>query len=216
MSVENKDELANDIRLLSDQMMDRDADLRRRVRDLVTRVLVRREIEPAQIRAVMNATLEGVGEGLRRRGDMAGSALKDAVGGLDEAVGRSVYALRMALEETRGEGRAFAETDVKITVEAVRELERDLLDTLKRAADHSQGWLKVELVNLRAHLQRTGTDTGTQVRSVLETLNNRLSAASAGSTRDARAAASETKERLAAVASGILRGLADAIDNQTR
>lgn len=208
MSMENKDELLESARALGAG----DGDLRERVRDLVTRALVQRQVEPQAIREVMQATVTGVGDGLRARGAQAGAALKDAVAGLDEAVGRSVYALRMALEEARGRGREFADGDVKATVDAVRELEQDLLETLKHAADRSQDWLRDEFDDVRAHLQRTGTDTGTHVRAVLESLNNRLAAAASGSGQDARATAGQTVERLSAVASGILRGLADAID----
>ena len=208
MSMENNDELLESARALGAS----EGDLRERVRDLVTRALVQRRVEPQVIRDVMQATVSGLGDGLRARGALAGAALKDAVAGLDDAVGRSVYALRMALEEARGQGREFTEGDIKATVDAVRELEQDLLETLKHAADRSQDWLRDELHDIRAHLQRTGTDTGAHVRAVLEAFNNRLSAAASGSGLDVRAAAGQTVERLSAVASGILRGLADAID----
>lgn len=212
MSMEINEELKNEALALTH----READLRERVRDLVLRALSAREADPAVLREVMSATVTGVGEGLRARGAEAGTALKDAVRGLDEALGRSVYALSMALDEARGQGREFAETDMKAARESVKALEHDLLDTLKVTADRSQGWLKDELNGLRAHLERTGTDTGVHVKAVLESLNNRLTSAAAGSGGDARVAAGQTAERLSAVASGILRGLADALDARSR
>jgi conjugal transfer/entry exclusion protein len=134
------------------------------------------------------------------------------VRGMDEAVGRSVYSVQMAMEEAWGMGHRFADTDVKDTVESVKDLEKDLLSMLKEASDKTQGWLKGEFADLGSHLARTGTDTGAQVREVMEKLNSRMGGIARGSGADAVATAEEARARFSAVASGILRGLADSLD----
>ena len=136
----------------------------------------------------------------------------EAVRGMDEAVGRSVYAVQLAVEEAWGKGHRFAESDVKETVDSVKGLEEDLLSTLKEASDKTQGWLKGEFADLGIHLARTGTDTGAQVRSVLHTLSSRMGGIASGSVADSVNTLQEAQGRLATVASGILRGLADSID----
>jgi hypothetical protein len=66
------------------------------------------------------------------------------------------------------------------------------------------------------HLARTGTDTGAQVRAVLETLNSRMGSIAVGSAAETMATVEEARGRLSAVASGILRGLADSIDSKRK
>ncbi len=208
MSIENKEEVAENVRASAD-----DAEqLREKVRALVMKALVDHQADPAAMREVMRDTLAGVGDGLVERGNQASAALREAVRGMDEAVGRSVYAVQMALEEAWGVGHRFAETDVKQTVDAVKDLEADLLSTIREAADKTQGWMKGEFADLGTHLARTGTDTGIQIRAVMEKLNSRVGGIAAGSMADTMATAQEAQNRLASVASGILRGLADSLD----
>lgn len=212
MTIENKEEIAESVRSATEE----DGELRGRVRSLVMKALVDHQTDPEAIRAVMRDTLAGVGDGLVARGNQASSALREAVTGMDEAVGRSVYAVQMAMEEAWGVGHRFAETDMKETVEAVKGLEDDLLGTLREASDRTQGWLKGGFADLGLHLARTGTDTGAQVRAVMETLNSRMASIAMGSRADSLAAAEQARGRLADVASGILRGLADSIDAQRK
>lgn len=208
MSIENKQEVAENVRASAD-----DAEqLREKVRALVMKALVDHQADPAAMREVMRDTLAGVGDGLVERGNQASSALREAVRGMDEAVGRSVYAVQMALEEAWGVGHRFAETDVKQTVDAVKNLEADLLSTIREAADKAQGWMKGEFADLGAHLARTGTDTGVQIRAVMEKLSSRMGGIAAGSMAETMTTAQVAQNRLASVASGILRGLADSLD----
>jgi hypothetical protein len=208
MSIENKQEIIESVRATAGD----EAELRERVRALVMKALVDHQTDPVAIREVMRDTLAGVGDGLVERGNQAGSALREAVRGMDEAVGRSVYSMRMAMEEAWGMGHRFAETDMKDTVDAVKDLEGDLLSTIREASDKTQGWLKGEFADLGVHLARTGTDTGMQVRAVMEKLSNRMGGIAVGTVAESQAAAAEARGRLATVASGILRGLVDSID----
>ena len=208
MSIENKEEVMIEVRTATEQ----GGDLAEQVRAIVTNALVARRVDVDSLRAVMSATVDGVGAGLAARGGEATDALRDAVRGLDQAVTRSVHALQLAMDEARGEGRHFSETELRETVDAVRSSEEELMRTLREASEKSQGWLKTSLTDLVDHMRRAGTDTGGQARAVLETLNNRLGATASGSGRDAAEAVSLSGRRLSEVASGILRGLADAID----
>jgi gas vesicle protein len=208
MSIENKQEVIESVRATADD----ETQLRERVRALVMKALVDHQTDPAAIREIMRDTLAGVGDGLVERGNQASGALREAVRGMDEAVGRSVYSVQMAMEEAWGMGHRFADTDVKDTVESVKDLEKDLLSMLKEASDKTQGWLKGEFADLGSHLARTGTDTGAQVREVMEKLNSRMGGIARGSGADAVATAEEARARFSAVASGILRGLADSLD----
>lgn len=208
MSMENN----QDVRLALADIGTGGTALKERVRALVLEAVLRRNADPKALRGVLKDAVAGVGDGLGRRGEVAAQAVQEAVEGLDEAIGKSVYALQMALEEAWGEGRRFAQQDLQDAADAVRGLEDDLLRTLKETADRAQGGMREELVRMTEHLRRTGTDTGGRVRDVLAVLQSRLGSAANGASTDAREAARTAASRLAEVASGILRGLADALD----
>lgn len=212
MSIENKQEVTESVRASAGDL----AQLRENVRGVVMKALVDHQADPTAMREIMRDTLAGVGDGLVERGNQASDAVREAVRGMDEAVGRSVYAVQMALEEAWSMGHRFAATDVKDTVDAVKDLESDLLSTIREAADKTQGWLRGEFTDLGTHLARTGTDTGTQVKAVMDKLNSRMAGIANGSMQETMAAAEEARGRLNAVASGILRGLADSLDAKNK
>jgi hypothetical protein len=192
-----------------------DEGLRERVRALVMRALVDRQADPDAVKGVLRSALAGIDGGLAQRGEVAGEAVREAVKGIDEAVARSVYAMQMALEEAWEQGREFSDTDAKEAIDSMQELEDDLLATLKNAADDTRGWMQGEFTALAAHLARTGTDTGVQVRDVMQRFNNRLASVVQGSGADVKTAANLSRSRFSEMTSGILRGLADALDART-
>ncbi len=209
-------EINHDVRESLGAAIETEGPLKERVRGLVLQAVLKREADPQALRQIMKDAVAGVGDGLAKRGGEVESALNEAMEGLDEAIGKSVYALQMALEEAWGRGRQFADSDLRQAADAVKDLEDDLLKTLKETADRAQGELKDEIGALLGHLRSNGTDTGLRVREVLEVLRSRMGTAASGSTADARDAARVVAERLSEVASGILRGLADALDARKR
>jgi hypothetical protein len=190
-------------------------DLRDRVRGIVMNAIVDRKADPAAIRDVMKSAVTGLGEGYGAHAKNAGSSLRTAVSGLDEALGKSLYALRTAIDESWDQGRRFADSDLREAYNVVRNLEDDLFATLKNTGEKTQGVLKEEFSRLGEHLSRNGTDTGVQVRGVMEALSRELGEAAGNAARSAASDAREAAGRLSAVTSGILRGLADALDHKS-
>jgi hypothetical protein len=187
-------------------------DLRGRVRDVVLRAVVERKADPKAIREVMQSAVEGLGQGLGGHADQAGEVLSTAVAGLDEALGKSLYALQAAVEETWGNGRYFADTDLREAYDAVRGLDDDLVKTLKEASGQTKGVVRDEFARLSEHFGRNGSDTGAQMKSVLSVLGRDLGLVAGVAGREIGDEAREAAGRLSAVSSGILRGLADALD----
>lgn len=189
-------------------------DLRERVRDLVLRALVERKADPKAMREVMKSAVEGLGQGLGEHADNAGEAVRSAVTGLDEAMGKGLYALQAAVEESWGNGRQFADADLRDAYDAIRGLDDDLVGTLKEASGKTKGVVKDEFARLSEHLGRNGSDTGAQVKSVISALSRDLGLAASDAGRTLGKDAREAAGRLSAVTSGILRGLADALDGR--
>lgn len=189
-------------------------DLREQVRKIVVDALLKRHADPAALRDVMKATVEGLGDGLGPQATNASESLKTAMSGMDEALSKTLLAMKMAMDESWQTGRRFAEDDLKSAYEAIRGLDDDLVATLKATGERSQGVLKDEFGRIYEHLSRTGMDTTAQTRSVLETLTRQMSGIAADSSKEAMRTAQLAGERLNAVTSGILRGLADTVDKR--
>jgi hypothetical protein len=204
----------NDVRIPVSEAAAEEVDLRERVRRIVVDALLKRQTDPEAIRAVMKATVEGIGDGLRPQAGNAGESLRAALGGMDEALGKTMLAMKMAMEESWQSGRRFAEEDLKTAYDAVRGFDDDLVATLKNTAERSQGVVKDEFARWQEHFGRAGMDSLTQSRDVLTTLTRQMAEIGAESGKEAVRGAQLAGERLNAVTSGILRGLADSLDKR--
>lgn len=191
-------------------------DLRERVRELVLAAIVKREADPKAFRDVMRAAVTGLGEGLRGHAELAGGSVESALAGLDEAVSKSLYALQMAVEEAWDKGSRFAEADLRDAYEAVRDLDDDMVGTLRDVGGMAEDVLQEEFARVSEHLSRNGSDTGERIKSVMTALGRDLDASTEGLGQNIRTDARQAAGRLSAVTSGILRGLADALDARTR
>ena len=190
-------------------------DLQERVRQLTSKALLDRKLSLAEIREIMAAITECVGSGISRRGGELRTGLRQAVDGLDEAVGSAAEAVMLTLREAASQGRAFKEGELKVSLERLKDLEGQLLDSLKDAAKKSSGNLREEFATLAEHMKTTGTDTGTRVRGALETLVNGVNASAKAGQAGVQEVVDTASERLSQVASGVLAGLSESLKRQS-
>lgn len=190
-------------------------DLHERVRELTARALHERRMALGDIREVITAVVSGVGSGLTARGGEIKDGLKQAVSGLDDAVSSAAQAASYTLREAASQGKAFKDNELKATLEQLRDLETQIVDTLKQTASQSGGKLKEELSQLSEHLKNSGTRTGEQVRDALEQLANGVKASSEAGRAGLSESASTATERLAHLASGVLDAVADSLKRQS-
>lgn len=191
------------------------ADLRERVRDLTARVLHDRRMALSALRDIVGAVASGVGSGLSSRGGEMKDGLKQAVAGLDDAVCSAAQAASYALQEAAAQGKAFKDTELKASLEQLRDLEAQIVDTLRQTARRSGGKLKEELEALSDHLKISGTRTGEQVREALQQLASGVKASGQAGRAGLTESAGVATERLAQVASGILEALSDSLKRQS-
>lgn len=190
-------------------------DLRERVRELTARALHERRMAFEDMRAIVGAITEGVGSGLSARGGEMKEGMRQAVAGLDEAVGSAVQATTYAIKEAVGQGRAFKDTELKDRLEELRDLESQIIETLKSTARQSGGKLKDELEYLSDHLKVSGTRTGEQVRDAMQQFAAGVKTGSAAGRAGLAESAGTASERLSQVASGILAALGDSLKRQS-
>lgn len=190
-------------------------DLRERVRELTARALNERRVKLENINDIVIAVTSGVGSGLSARGGEIRDGLRQAVSGLDDAVGSAAQAASYSLREAVEQGRAFRDNELKANLEQLLELESRFVDTLKQTASQSGGKLKEELGYLGDHLKNSGTRTGEQVRDALMQLAGGIKASSEAGRAGLSDTASVASERLAQVASGVLEALSDTLKRQS-
>jgi hypothetical protein len=192
-----------------------DPALRERVRDLTARALHERRMDLNDLRGVISAITSGVGSGLTARGGEMKDGLKQAVSGIDEAIGSAAQAASLALQEAVTRGKAYKDSELKASLEQLRDLETQIVDTLKQTAGQSGGKLKEELEFLIDHLKISGTRTGEQAREALQRLASGVKASSKAGRAGLGESASTATERLSQVASGILAALSESLKRQS-
>ncbi len=157
---------------------------------------------------------EGVGIGLARRGGEIRTAAADALAGLDEALKKAAEATRLAGEQLLAEGRALTAEDIKPVLDGLKRLEQEWLEAVRRGAERAGERVRQAFADLLTHAQRTGTDTQRAVADTIETLRNRAGPGVRAQVAEGGRAASELARRLALVASGVLAGMAEALQEK--
>lgn len=190
-------------------------DLRERVRDLTARALHERRMDLQELREIVGAITSGVGSGLAAHGGEMKAGLKQAVEGLDDAISSAAQKVSYTLREAADQGRAFKDNELKASLEQLRDLETQFVDTLKQTASQSGGKLKEELDTLSEHLKNSGTRTGEQVREALQQMASGVKATTEAGREKLSETASTATDRLAEVASGVLAAVSDALKRQS-
>ena len=190
-------------------------DLHERVRELTARALHERRLALKNIGEIVGAITSGVGSGLTARGGEIKDGLKQAMAGIDDAVGSAAQAASYALQEAAAQGKAFKDNELKASLEQLRDLETQLVDSLKQTASQSGGKLKEELGYLSDHLRHSGSRTGEQVREALQQLAGGVKAGSEAGRAGLSESARTATERLSQVASGILAALSESLKRQS-
>lgn len=186
-------------------------DIRARVRDLTLRALQTRKLEAVEIREVVRAVSEGLSLGAEHRVGDVKQALGAAVAGLDDALLKTAQAIHLALQELISEGKDFTDHDLGRALEDLKITEQAFLDTVGEVAAAAGGKIKREFTEVVEHARRNGTATSASVKETLGQLGTRLSATLQEGKASGRHAALTMGSRLAAVASGILAGMAEAL-----
>ena len=184
--------------------------IRERVRELTLQALQARRLDLHGMREVMRAMTEGISLGAQRRGDVR-QALSEAFAGMDQAVSKAAHASSLALKEMSARGREFTDTELKQGLERMRSMEGDLLSAVRDISQATGGAVKSEWESLSAHLQNAGTDTGRVVSQTARDFSARLTSVMGEGAVAGMEAARQFGERFAAMTSGILAGMSEAL-----
>lgn len=184
--------------------------LRTTVRDLTLQALQSRELSLAQIKSVIGSVAEGVNLGAVQGKLDTDKVFTQALAGMDDALLKVVEASRIALHQITGE-REFRDSHLKKALDDFERLEDEFLGAVKKASASAGAPLKAQWSGVLQESMTAGTATGAQVVSMLEQYGDQVRKA-ARAQRDASfRAAHALAQNFAAVTSGVLMGLAEAM-----
>jgi len=191
------------IRQAAAETMRRGEDIRRRVHDVTLEALRSRRFDRAGIREVVRAVSEGVTEGAQAGSSGLRHTLGEAFRGMDEALTKSVQAGQEALRQLAATGRGFSEHELKQGLAGLKKIEDDFVETVSEVASSANERLRPELKEALRQTLHAGTETGRQTA--------RLMAEFAVTGMEL---AGEFSARFAQAASGVLAGMADALQQR--
>ena len=189
------------IRKAASDAMKAGGDIARRVRDLTLESLANRRFDREGIREVVRAVTEGMAAAAPASGGSMRQAMGQAFRGMDEALTKSVEAGHSALRQMVATGRGISDNEVKQALAGLKKIEEDFVATVSQVASSANQRVRPELEDLAKRAARAGTETGRQAAHLMSEF------AFAGIEL-----AGEFSARFAKMASGVLAGMADALE----
>jgi hypothetical protein len=208
----SEQQMSNDeIRAAASASVATAAEIRERVRDLTLQALQSRRLDLHGMREVIRSMTEGISLGVEQRGHDVRAALADAFSGMDQAMSKAAHASSLALREMTERGKEFSATELRHGLERMRQMEGDFLDAVRQVSSAAGSNVRTEWQELVAHAQRAGTDTGRVIAETGRDFSARMTATMSEGAIAGMEAARQFGERFAALASGMLAGMAEAI-----
>jgi hypothetical protein len=188
--------------------------IRERVRELTLQALTSRKLDLPAMGEVLKSLTEGISLGAEQRGQDVKHALSEAFAGMDQAMSKAAQASSLALKELASRGREFSDSELKQGLERMRQMETGFLETVRQVSQSAGGAVKGEWQELVTHAQRAGTDTGQVIAQTTRDVSARLGATMSEGAIAGVEAARQFGERFAAMASGILAGMSEALKDK--
>ena len=176
-------------------------DVTRRVRELTLAALRNRSFDREGIREVVRAVTEGMAAAAPASGGSLRQAMAQAFRGMDEALTKSVEAGESAVRQMVATGRGVADNEVKQALAGLKKIEEDFVDTVSKVAASANERARPELRALVERATHAGTETGKQTAKLM-----------AEFTASGMELAGQFSVRFARMASGVLAGMADALE----
>ena len=185
--------------------------LRGVVRELTLNALKGRELTVREIKRVVKAVTEGVNLGAATSKMDADRVLGEAFAGMDEAVLKAVQANHLALQQLSAQGQSLRESHLKKALGELERLEDEFVASVKEAAKKGSKQIKDQWSTLLQQKENAGTQTAAEIERTMEEFGNRMHEAVKQQRRTALKAAEVMAENFTTLASGILIGLTEGL-----
>jgi hypothetical protein len=199
--------------------------LRKSVQEATLKALQGRELTLKNIKTVVKQVSTAAAEGAGRNpmgAEQMEPLLAKAVAGMDAALLQAVEANRRALQQLMQYGADLRETQVKKALADIEKMEDTFFTTVRKAVTDGSGPMQGAWAEVLDKLQMKGSGMGAHAQDTIEQLTTQAQA----SLREGRAmglkAAHALLDSYAALASGVLIGMAQGLkqeggtDSETR
>lgn len=186
-------------------------DIAREVERITSEALSLGRLEMQRMKEVIEGVARGASEGAGDSPAPGREAVSEALDGLQNAMLQSFESAKLAVEESTSKVNEYSETELKQRLAELRDMEKTLLDTLSATAKSSVSTSTDILEDLVKHARRSGTRLGSEVETSMRSLAKSLPDALRETAVVGFDAARETSARAAEAASGLFRGMADAL-----
>jgi len=176
-------------------------DVARRVQEVTLEALRNRRFDREGIREVVRAVSEGMAAAAPASGGTVRQVMGQAFRGMDEALTKSVEAGEKALRQLVSTGRGMADHEVKDALAGLKKIEQDFIETVSKVASSANERARPELRSLVERATQFGTETGKQTAKLMTEF-----------TFSGMELAGQFSVRFAQMASGVLAGMADALE----
>ncbi len=193
--------------------------LRQAVGQATLAALQGRELTLKNIRQVLKTVTDAAGAGLAKNplGADVAPLLDQAVAGMDDALLKAVDANRVALQQLLAQGADLREKHLKKALDDLDRMEDTLIAAVKKGAEGAGAQMAVPWQQVLEKMQAGGTLSGGQAARTVESVEQMV-AQMQGAARESRRAglraAQALAESYAAMVSGVLVGMSDALGSQ--
>ena len=185
--------------------------LRSAVRELTLKALKSRELTLSEIKRVVRSVAEGVNLGAAASKLDGEHVFSEALAGMDEAVLKAVQANHLALQQLSAQGQSLRDSHMKKALDELERMEDAFLSSVKEAAKRGSKQVKDQWAAVLQRTETTGTGTASQIEATLEEFGDRMHEAIKQQRRTALKATEAMAENFTTLASGILIGLTEGL-----
>jgi Zn-dependent M16 (insulinase) family peptidase len=189
------------LRQAAGEAMKAGEDVTRRFRDLTLSALSKRRFDREGIREVVRTMTEGMAAAAPSSAGTMRKAMSQAFRGMDEALTKSVEAGEEALRKLVATGRSISDNEVKQALAGLKKIEEDFVSTVSQVASSANERVRPELRALVERATKAGTETGRQTAHLMKEF-----------TFTSIELAGQFSVRFMQMASGVLAGMADALE----
>ncbi|HEX5682694.1 MAG TPA: DUF6781 family protein [Ideonella sp.] len=191
------------------------AQLREAVSQATLKALQGREMSLKNIKAVLKSVTEAASTGALQnvtpKVDVE-AMLNGALAGMDDALLKAVDANRVALERLVDQGVDLQEKQLKKALDDLEKLEDTMFDTVRKAtAGADMAKLAGPWAEVLGKFEQSGSLTGAQANATLEQMTSQMQTAMRQSRAAGLKAAQTLAQSYAALVSGVLMGMSDAL-----
>lgn len=199
------------LRSLAQESVKQGENLRVAVREVTLNALRGRELTVDQVKRVVKSVTEGVNLGAAAGKVNPDKVLGEALSGMDEAVLKVVQANHLALQQLSAQGQSLRDSHLKKALDDLERLEDEFLGAVKDATRKGSKQLRDQWSVVLSRTESAGTATQTQIEQTLEQFGDQMTKAVRQQRRMALKASEAMAENFATLASGILIGLTEGL-----